>query len=329
MLGRKRLQRADRLPVVPELAVVVVLDDQAVAGRAPSRRPAAGAPAASATPSGNWCAGVSSMAPALRRGCAAGQRALVIDRHRSQPHPGRRRDLPVRRMPVGLDRHRALPLGSQHVAEQLQALGEPGAHDDPLGRHADAASAGEVPGQRGAEHRQAARVAVTDSGAPARRQAPGERPPARPRAGTPTHPARRAAGHAGLRAPARSGLRLRRRAAPAPRARRPRCPNRAWPRASPRRQAGRRRRRRCCAQGRDRRQARARRAAPSRPPACRCAPPRAARTQAPLVAECRTTRGGGRDRPKWPTFPAWNWILNLILLLASLELYAEQRGGIR
>jgi hypothetical protein len=74
----ERLERTDGLPVVAELSVVVVLDDEPAAipaarapsaGRSPGRPPAQRTtsvrrPGASATPSGNWCAGVSSAASA-------------------------------------------------------------------------------------------------------------------------------------------------------------------------------------------------------------------------------------------------------------------------
>ena len=149
------------------------------------------------------------------------------------------------------------------------------------------------------------------------RPAPGARPRARPRAGTRPDRERRGAGRSGHRG--RPGQALAATVLTATRrVQRPTCPSRAAPRASPRRRAGRRRRQRCCARCRDPPRAPARMAVSFRRAACRRAPPRAARPPARPGAACLTTRGGGRDRRKWPTFLAWNWILILSLSARSV-----------
>src|SRR5215469_9799908 len=101
------------------------------------------------------------------------------------------------------------------------------------------------------------------------------------------------------------------------------CRIRAARPASPRRRAGRRPQPRCCEQRLDRARARATTAAWCRAAAGRCAPPLEARTPARPAAWWLTSRGADRDRQKWTTFLAWNWILKLRLLPRRLESQIE------
>ena len=160
VLRAERLHGADRLAVVAELAVVVVLDDQPAGPRGPFDRlasPAGGErhaerelvrrgeqhrrprpePAAYQSPSGS---------------------AGLVHRHVSaQPVWPRCRAGPAGRTPRWPGR--GAP-AAQRLADQPEALGEARADHDPVGVHAHAAGPGQVAGQGLAQFGAAAGVGV-------------------------------------------------------------------------------------------------------------------------------------------------------------------------
>ena len=159
VLGCERLHRPDGLAVVAELAVVVVLDDQAVGVDRPFDR----APAPLRRER-------DAKRELVRRreqdGTGAPEpiddRARPVDRKRREAHAGRSGDVAVQQVAVGLDRERVHAALALHAAEQRKRLHEAGADDDPVGRDADAADAREVSGQGFAQLGAAARVAVAE-----------------------------------------------------------------------------------------------------------------------------------------------------------------------
>ena len=107
-----------------------------------------------------------------------------VNRQRPQRQALSPGNTPVPLVPVVLDRERGRPTGAQCFAQQLQPLGESRADHDAVRGDRDAAGAGQVAGQRGAQLRQTARIGVAEG--PARRRGqrlPGRRQPARRREG--------------------------------------------------------------------------------------------------------------------------------------------------
>ena len=155
------LDRADRDPVVAELGVVVVLDDEPVATTRPGdelgpaigrhhgpRRELVGRRHEHRVPGGL----VESVGP----------QTAVVDRHRLDRQTGSRDGLPRVRLRRGLARDRPRTAGTQHPAQDVQRLGEALRDDDPLRLGADAADPAEIVAQRRPELRTPAVVAIVE-----------------------------------------------------------------------------------------------------------------------------------------------------------------------
>lgn len=144
VFGREALHGADRLAVVAELAVVVVLDDHSPGVTGPLDHP--GAPLRRERHPERKL---------VRRGQKdrAGRADLVhhgaaaVDRKHRQPQAGGGGHGPVTGLPVGLHRERRDTPRAQHLAQQRRSLGESGAHHDPAGTDAYAPGTREVLGQ--------------------------------------------------------------------------------------------------------------------------------------------------------------------------------------
>ena len=241
VLGGERLHRADRLAVVAELAVVVVLDQQRRRCARPTAPPARGGPGRARTPSGNWWAGVSSTASVVAE--ARSTAPVRVDRqrvHRRRPAAATIRA--VQRLAVGLDAAIVRTAGVQRRASSASAWVKPAQTTMRSGVDAHAARAGQVAGERRAQLRAAARVAVAERVDGRGVQRAARRRAATRRAGTRRDPGARPAGRSA--APAARGRRRRRPRPPrlpAP-VRRPGCPSPAgrssqpsatsWPYAS-------------------------------------------------------------------------------------------------
>ena len=131
-VGRQPLDRADRLPVVAELGVVVVLDDEPVRRAAAHSTSAWRRSGASTTPVGAWCAGRHDDDPGRRARRAPPRRGRA---RRPGPAPrayrtaGRsRRGRPDRGPPRRRGRH---ALGEQGPQHEVEAVPEPGADERP------------------------------------------------------------------------------------------------------------------------------------------------------------------------------------------------------
>jgi hypothetical protein len=166
--GREALQRADRSAVVAKLAVEVVLDDQPLPALGPldQRRSALGAEHRSG---GKLVSGGDhhDVGVALRELLDAQSLGVDRDRHDLQ---ARLLDDQLVRVPAGiLQRDRAHAVAAQRPAGEREALREAGADQHVLGVRGRAADAPQVVGERFAQLRNAARVAVSQS--PVRRGA--------------------------------------------------------------------------------------------------------------------------------------------------------------
>ncbi len=180
--GGHALQRAHRLPVVAELPVVVVLDDQA------ARRPR---PLGQRVPAGRVqgrpgrvLVGGShhdrTRCPPGDPGQGLGAGAAVVDRQRQHGQAGPADDLTVEFQARILHRDRGRPRGAKHPRKQRQGLDIPRGDHDLVGRREHAAGPAEVFGQRGAQLDPATRVAVAVDLRPgAAQRAPGRPQPGR------------------------------------------------------------------------------------------------------------------------------------------------------
>ncbi len=157
VLGSERLHRADRLPVVTELPVVVVLDDQPAGPAGPLHHH--GAP-----PGGQRHPERELVRRGQQHGVGAAKladrRALGIDGQRRQAQPAVGGHVAVRLQAVGLGGQDGGAARPQRLAQQPEAMGEARADDDPVRVGAHAPGPGEVASQDAAQFRAAARVAV-------------------------------------------------------------------------------------------------------------------------------------------------------------------------
>jgi hypothetical protein len=153
--GCERLQGADRLPVITEFPVVVVLDHQAA-------------------PAGHLMAAAWMQRRAQRELMRRGQQhcvriagradhgAPVVDGHRPQPQSLPAGDSAVRLMTVGFDRERTCSVRAQHAADGRQPMREAAADHDAAGIGDHAAGPGQVIGQGHPQLRQAARIGIAE-----------------------------------------------------------------------------------------------------------------------------------------------------------------------
>ena len=171
--GLESLERADRSAVVAELAVVVVLDHDAV--RRPHPVEQARAPGRDERHP-EWMLPVGRQRDRRRRACAVNQRvdlgAVGVDRHRLDREPGRGDDPPVERHARVLHRDRRRAARGERSRDEAQALREPGRDDDLRRRDAEAARPREVRGQLLAQLDASARVAEAERAAGRRRERP-------------------------------------------------------------------------------------------------------------------------------------------------------------
>ncbi len=117
---------------------------------------------ASTAPVGNWWAGVSSTAEASVAASSSHAQAALVDRDRHHLQARLLDDQPVL-VPAGvLERDPLDAAPAQRAAQQREALHEAGAHEHVLGVGVGAAHPAQVPGERFAQVRQPARVAVAE-----------------------------------------------------------------------------------------------------------------------------------------------------------------------
>ena len=162
VLGIERLERADGLPVVPELGVVVVLDQEA------TRRPRPGDCRAAALLVQDGAARelvgrAENRGHGAGRGEEIGSSTAPVDRKRHDDETRGRGGVAVQPQAGILHRD---PLGAprpQESGEQRQRVAEPGAHDDELGIDHRTARPGQVVGERLAQLAPPARVAVAEA----------------------------------------------------------------------------------------------------------------------------------------------------------------------
>jgi hypothetical protein len=160
VLGRQRLDGTDRLAVVAELTVVVVLDDHSPGVPGPFHR---------AGPALRRERGPER--ELVRRGAQnrVGATRLVyrgavgVDRHQGQVQPGGLHHGAVAGQAVRLGGQSGGTPGPQHLADQREPLSVTRAHDDAVGAGPDAAGAGQVAGQRVPQLRAALRVTVAEN----------------------------------------------------------------------------------------------------------------------------------------------------------------------
>ena len=172
VVGGQRLHRAERSPVVAELAVVVVLDQNSAAGAGPLHELGAvlERDAQRELVGRGEQDGVDVLARQLR--------ARRADRQADQAQARVGQDRPVHPQAVGLHAHAPGAEPVQCGGQRAEALPEARAHDDPFRCDAHAPRAGEVAGERCAQLGQALRVGVAVGR--------GRRPPQRrPRGGEP------------------------------------------------------------------------------------------------------------------------------------------------
>jgi len=149
------LQRTDRLAVVTELAVVVVLEDQAATGSSPvhRRHPALRVQRAA----GRELMGRREQGDPLLTGQFLSVGTMFVERERDGPHGRRVQNGPMKRQPVRLHRQRAAQ--NSATEQQPQRMSHPGAHHDPLRGGSHATGPGQVLGQHPAQFKAAAWIA--------------------------------------------------------------------------------------------------------------------------------------------------------------------------
>jgi hypothetical protein len=155
MVGRQRLQRAHRLPVVAELPVVVVLDHHpAPVGHLPA------APRMQRHAQRELVRGGEQRR--VRPGGLADDGAHPVDGHgpQAQALPGG--DVAMSLVAVGLHREGARAGRAQRAADPGQAVREAGADDDVRGIGGHPPRPGQVVSQRRAQLRQPARVRIAE-----------------------------------------------------------------------------------------------------------------------------------------------------------------------
>ena len=170
VVRRQRLHRAHRVPVVAELAVVVVFHQhRAGAGGPLGEQPAARRRERHAERE-LVCRGQQRGAcPAEHR--AVRHRAVRVDRQRGETQAARD-DGAMFRKAAGFHRHGARAAGPQHLGEQAEAVPEAGADDDQVRVGGDPPRPREVARQGLAQPRQAPRVRVVQHVAGGARQRP-------------------------------------------------------------------------------------------------------------------------------------------------------------
>ncbi|MEV5121605.1 hypothetical protein AB0K49_02160 [Streptomyces decoyicus] len=148
MVGVQPLEGADRLAVVTELPVVVVLQDESPGGTRPVD--GGGAAVGVQRDAGGELVGggEEGRAYVVEAGQLLGAGAAFIDEERDGAQARAGDDGAVEVEAVRLD---GQPPGAQRAAEQGQPLHESGADDDAAGVGAYAAGAGEVVGEDGAQ----------------------------------------------------------------------------------------------------------------------------------------------------------------------------------
>jgi hypothetical protein len=159
LVGREGLHRPDRLPVVPELTVVVVLEHD---------RPGLGRPSDRVPPASRIENDADRELVGRRQQRRRGIAALVdagpafVHRYWSDGEAAALDDVPMEVVPERLHRDRRRARASQPGANQFEPLGEPGANDDPGRVDGDPTGPGEVPGQRVTKLRDAAGIAIAE-----------------------------------------------------------------------------------------------------------------------------------------------------------------------
>ena len=204
VIGCERLQRAHRLPVVPELPVVVVLDHHP----APARRVPAALRMQGHAQRELVCRGQQRGIGPVGR---ADHGAAAVDRQRPQAQALALREVAVGPVAVGLDGERGRAGRAQRGAGDRQAVREARADDDVAGIGGHAPGPGQVPGQHRPQLRESAPIRVVQQRAGRGRQhLAGGRQPRAAREGGQVGDARAqvVAGRAGLGAGQQAGAGL-------------------------------------------------------------------------------------------------------------------------
>ena len=159
--GVQPLDRPDRVAVVAELGVVVVLDDEPIRSVGPRDEVRATLRRHHRT-----------RRELVGRGHDDGGRAervervrpdtLAIDRHADHAQPDRLRGGPAGRLGRSLERDLRRATGQEHPRDEVETLGEALGDDHPLGLDADAANPAEVATERSAKLDAAAVIAVVE-----------------------------------------------------------------------------------------------------------------------------------------------------------------------
>lgn len=157
--GIESLERTDRLPVVAELPVVVVLQDQPARGPRPvdGGRPPVGVERHPQRELVRRRQQHRTFAPQR-----TGLRAECVQRESGGAQPRVGEQVPVQVQPVRLDRHLPHPSPPQHLPHQHQTVCEPRADDDPVRVGVHPAGPCQIVGQHGPQLGPPTRVPVSE-----------------------------------------------------------------------------------------------------------------------------------------------------------------------
>ena len=162
VLGSEALDDADGLTVVAELGIVVILDDPAAVAAGPVDQ-SVSAVGGQHDARGPLMGGREKHSVGAATVQDVDIKAVVVDRNRDEvgagPSGGGNRGFVVAGIFDSDQAHTAIDKGPQH---QVQALGEPGAHDQPVGVGGGAAYPVQVAGEHGAQPGLASGVAVAE-----------------------------------------------------------------------------------------------------------------------------------------------------------------------
>jgi len=167
VVGVERLQRPDRAAVVPELAVVVVLDDRRTRPRGPRDERAAargGQGHARGELVGRGEQDDVHRALAAERVEQRDVRAAVVHGERGDLETGRGEHRAVGRVPVLLDGGAPGAARDERPGDEGEQVGEPVRDDDPVGVGPDPPGAAEVGGERDPQRLRTPWVAVAERG---------------------------------------------------------------------------------------------------------------------------------------------------------------------
>ena len=160
-LGVEALHRTDRGAVIAELGVVVVLDDQPVVAARPGDELVAASRGQDRARRELMGGRNDDCRPAPARQLVRHE-AIPIDRDGSHREPGRSNGLPLLGQRRRFEPQLARPPCEEDAADEREGLGEPLAHEDPIGGDADTPDAAEVGGKRDAKLDAAAMVAIVE-----------------------------------------------------------------------------------------------------------------------------------------------------------------------